>query len=512
MKVVIVEDEVRIREGIIKLLNKFYAHINEIHEAKSGEEGLAVIRRTNPDLVITDIRMEPMDGLTMLNVLISKEKRTFKTIILSAYSEFNYARQAISLGVSEYLVKPIEIGEFRKAMQHVEAELERERQSKQDNPDKLGSMETIFTGLISGQLILDEQISRYVENTFDILDKDAFALMCVYLGKRYDEEAPLVVNIVQSAFVKAGLGSHYLLFLPGVSELLFVFDKRTNFQQLERYLQFNITREINATSANYAVLGFTICESLYKIRESYENMHAYLPWNISLGSEVIISYPKIKQVQVVGAIYPIQIEKDSVEALCAMDYHRLNVQTESFLRFLTKQIYSPDSIKKCVIRYLLAILVVVKEINFPAYEKLDEGRVLEAVTRAVTYKELETVVFSLLETVMRHSEKSVGLLIQKVQRMVEEFYRQGITLEEISESLNMTSEHISAQFVRELGVNFSTYIKNYRLQKARELLLGTDLKLYEIASRIGYGDAKYFSRVFKESEGVLPAEYRKSHK
>ena len=512
MKVVIVEDEVRIREGIIKLLNKFYTYIDEIYEAKSGEEGLAVIRRVSPDLVITDIRMEPMNGLDMLGVLINDEKRGFKTIILSAYSEFNYARHAISLGVSEYLVKPVEIGEFRKAMRHVVTEIEKERSSILGNPSKLSSMEAIFTGLISGQLMIDDEINKYVESSFHFSDGDAFALICVYMGKRYNEEASLVVNIVQSAFVKAGYENHYLLYLPLMNELLFIFDKRTDFPQLEQFLQREIIREISSTSANSAVFGFVVCESLPKIREGYANTRAYLPWNISLGNDVVISYPKIKQIQVSAAVYPMRIEKDSIKALCAKDYHSLNLLAEDFLRFLTKEVNSPDSIKKNVIRYLLAILVVVKETDYTTYEKINEGEVLKSVTAAVTYKEIETVVSGLLVTVKRQSDKSVGLLVWKVQRMVEEYYHQGITLEEISASLNMSPEHISSQFVRELGVNFSTYIKNYRLQKAKELLLGTDLKLYTIASRVGYSDAKYFSRVFKESEGVLPGEYRKNHK
>ena len=76
----------------------------------------------------------------------------------------------------------------------------------------------------------------------------------------------------------------------------------------------------------------------------------------------------------------------------------------------------------------------------------------------------------------------------------------------------MTQEYLGSQFHKEVGESFSVYIRNYRLSKAKELLIGTQLKQYEVAERVGYTDAKYFARVFKENTGLSPAEYRKSHR
>ena len=96
--------------------------------------------------------------------------------------------------------------------------------------------------------------------------------------------------------------------------------------------------------------------------------------------------------------------------------------------------------------------------------------------------------------------------------MIHEFYQAGITLEEISERLNMTPEYIGTLFHKEIGVTFSTYMKNYRINKAKELLCGSNYKLYEIAEKVGYNDPKYFSKVFREITGELPTDYRKIHK
>ena len=362
MRVVIVEDEIIIREGIIKLLKRYYTQIDEIYEAISGENGLNVIRRHKPDLVITDIRMEPMNGLEMLEILLEQEKYYFKTIIISAYSDFSYARQGIKLGICEYLVKPIDVAEFRMAMKRVENEISKEK------------------------------------------------------------------------------------------------------------------------------------------------------WYVSHKTDTSISLSEIAQTHYLNPVYPIEIEKDTIEALCAMDYNRINKHMQRLLQYFMSKKYNLETMKKHTIRYLLSIFRVAKEINFSTYSRLDEGEILVAVNNSFSKNDFEIILLKLLDTVIKRDNLSGGLLVQKALKIVEEYYHQGITLNEVALSLKMTPEHISSQFIKDFGVNFSTYIKNYRVKKAKELLLGTDLKLYEISERVGYNDAKYFSKVFKESEGIKPTEYRKKHK
>ena len=96
--------------------------------------------------------------------------------------------------------------------------------------------------------------------------------------------------------------------------------------------------------------------------------------------------------------------------------------------------------------------------------------------------------------------------------MIHEFYQSGITLDEIALKLNVTPEYLSMQFHKEVGETYSSYMKNYRVSKAKELLVGTQMKQYEIARQVGYADSKYFGKVFRECTGYSPAEYRKTYK
>ena len=147
MKIVIVEDEIRIREGLMKLLERIDQNYQVVGEAENGKAGLELILESKPDLVITDVQMPIMDGLEMLRCLQEKQPLP-KVIILSAYSEFSYAQQAIKLGVSEYLIKPIIINELTQSLRSIEQQLAEESNKKGEAPE-LRSVEEVLRGTIN---------------------------------------------------------------------------------------------------------------------------------------------------------------------------------------------------------------------------------------------------------------------------------------------------------------------------------------------------------------------------
>jgi two-component system response regulator YesN len=244
---------------------------------------------------------------------------------------------------------------------------------------------------------------------------------------------------------------------------------------------------------------------------SFEDLKKYLQWGVSLG-DTLISVKTLKSEKKLNAQYPIQIERDTTTCLCAEGHNSLREQIRQFLRCFSGKYYTPDSIKKCCIRYFLTILQIIKEFNFTIYETIKEQEVLDEITAAKSVKELENALNSVLIFPSKQPEIKTGVIVKKVLRLVEEYYKSGITLKEVSNQLGLSPDYISSQFSRELGVNFSVYIKKLRVGKAKELLTGTNLKISEIAHRIGIDDEKYFSRVFREAEGIRPVEYRQKYR
>ena len=126
MRIVIVEDEVQTREGLSRLIERIDPRYRVVGSAANGQKGLELICNKRPDVVITDIRMPQMDGLEMIESL-ARLNVTPKYIVISAFSEFSYARRAMSFGVSEYLLKPISMMELKQAMEKLELQLQSER-------------------------------------------------------------------------------------------------------------------------------------------------------------------------------------------------------------------------------------------------------------------------------------------------------------------------------------------------------------------------------------------------
>jgi two-component system response regulator YesN len=154
---------------------------------------------------------------------------------------------------------------------------------------------------------------------------------------------------------------------------------------------------------------------------------------------------------------------------------------------------------------------VAKEIGNIDSEYLEQRSILESIINAKDSRTLAAIInqiYSKIIFVTGEKGEITNLVVRRAQSLIHEFYQTGITLEEIASKLNITPEYLSSQFHKETGVLFSGYIKNYRINKAKELLISTTLKQYDVANQVGYGDPKYFGRVFRECTGLRPLDYR----
>lgn len=507
MRLLIVEDEIRIREGIQKLLGKMRQDYHIVGEAENGEEGLRMLKELKPDIVITDIRMPKMDGLEMMTNAV-KEGITSKAIVLSAYSEFEYARQAMKLGVTEYLLKPISLNEFAQALEHVELQVEKDRQEK---PAKIGTLEQILYDFMNGRMEMDADINTYLQRRYQMEDTQKLILIYVYLGSRYEEERDGAVKQLRHVFSMYPDLSFCILDLMYRKSLVVVLYHYKDAHDLERWLQQQILKQ----KPRYMTFGWTEVGGVAQLKKGLDSLNPYMDWNLSFDEEILISYPKITHVQTVPCIYPIELETRIKVAICSDDWDKAKALMALFHNsFLDGKIYAPKEIKECYVRFLWAVMGIAKELGCINFESLKQQKLLEMIMEAKRREELEGAAEFLFDYIKpREEEKEVThLTVRRVRSMIQEFYQSGITLDEIASKLNVTPEYLGTQFHKEMGLTFSTYMKNFRINKAKELLCGTHMKLYEIAAKVGYSDPKYFSKVFKEMTGQLPADYRKTLK
>lgn len=511
MKIVVVEDEIRIREGICKLIHKMFPDLEIAASAENGQEGLACIEKCKPALVITDIRMPIMDGLEMLKRV--QEKGLFpKVIVLSAYSEFSYAQQAVRLGVNDYLIKPIVVQEFVQVINKMQQLC---AQEEKRTPEVMGNLENIMSGIIYGTSIIDEQTEEFLLHKYNIKEDTPILELLVYMGdyfadkcKRRRQELSLILEKekqVQFCMVDLEYDKSILVLIYGYSSR----------QELERWYQNCILlqkRDVNEQRISH---GMTEVTGIREIREGYQRLLPYMDWTIVLGDDVLISYPKTTRLQTEVCVYPVDLENQLKIAICTGEKEKIIKAVQRFEKnFSNGKLFLPKEIKESYVRFLWAFINIAKEVNIINYKEIDQRALLNQIMGAKTEYELNACCMRLLDKIREEENESevISFVVKKAQSMIHEFYADGITLGEIADRLNMTQEYLGTQFHKAVGEPFSVYIRNYRLSKAKELLIGTQLKQYEVAERVGYTDAKYFARVFKEHVGMSPAEYRKSHR
>lgn len=133
------------------------------------------------------------------------------------------------------------------------------------------------------------------------------------------------------------------------------------------------------------------------------------------------------------------------------------------------------------------------------------------LSQAVSWDQIWVVMDRLYELVtVRKEQENVSALVKRAKQIIEEYYNQGITLEELADRLRVSEEYLSTQFRKETGMSFTEIVRGYRIERIKELLLHSNLRLNQISDMVGYSDPKYMSKVFKETVGMLPAEFRRS--
>lgn len=505
MRIVIVEDEAPIREGLENILKKLDPSYEIAGKAADGREGLEVIRREKPDVIIMDIRMPEMDGLTMLKKL-REEGIASKALVLSAYSDFSYARRAMELGVSNYLLKPVKIRELRKALKQME-----EAVQEKNHQGTLLSLESMARSALTGILEKSEETTAALEKKYDIKITDPMYVFIIWLGRFYEERKDIVLRILGE------VDGH----MQGFHSIVTAFPERTQCTMVlyhmeedrdwEAYFNSAVVPMLLSNTDNKAVCVWDKCGSFYELEESRKRIRRLLDWSLALGNEKIISGRRITDISLYPLKYPPELSLRLKQSVIKGEEKEFKACFAEFLNYCRDQVHKPKDIKEACITFLWTALNTAREYITFEENELEIPELLEAIMNAYTWDDVDVTMKSLFDAIMekRISEKQeMSPLVARARRMIEEYYSRGITLDEVARKLAVSPEYLSRQFKKETGAAFTEEVRKVKVEKVKTLLLGTSQNLTQIAAMTGFSDPKYMSKVFKEEVGVLPAEYR----
>lgn len=504
MRIVIVEDEVKIREGIARMIESQTEHVVQ-GKAVNGEEGLEMILRFKPDLVITDVRMPKMDGLEMVKILYER-KVPLHAVILSGYSEFEYAQMAIRYGVDEYLLKPLDIDDVKKMLDKIEKMIQREQMVN-------GTPGMYLRNLMIGK---EKDVEKHCDILKDICGFPAegeYELFAGYIGSAESTYRDELEHVVEELKEKYQEWKIYYIYMENRQKgyLLGCGEKNSGKgQALEKsvYNRLILRYRDRPERAVWARKQFACLE---QIQGAAKELDSLLDYALVIQPEGWLEDSQVREYCPKPFTAPAAVYSQIRSAICRDDAQKIQKGMEDFLAYMAHGHFETGEIRKAFIKSYYLISDTIQEIDRTRYQHLKSRNLLRNIESAVTWHELESAyrdVFQVIAGAQARREDISNYVIKRAINHIREHYQEGLTLDEVAAVLEITPEYLSALFNREVGINFSVFLKQFRISHAKRMLKGTDKKVYEIANEVGYSDPKYFQRVFKEEVGVSPGEYR----
>lgn len=506
MRIVVVEDEAPIREGMAKILSRLNPEYELVGKAADGEAGYQLIREQNPDLVIMDIRMPKMDGLAMMKKL-REESMKCKVIILSAYSEFQYAQKAIELKADSYLLKPIKIPELKNALKQVEETI-----SEDQDAEQIFSVKNIMLACMHGQVRQNSQLNKIMQQKYGISLEDSVELFGVWLGDGYRQQKSLAGQLLKA------VGEHTIRYKSCILEsdswqllTMVIYQAKDGESQKERFEKSVVP--MFCSQLEVPVICFwKPLNQLFDMPVALQEIRAQREWNLMFPKGTLISNELIEQQHPVPLKYPVELEEKAKQAILQENKEELKKCFWKLANCYKEEFHTPSDIKQAIIQLSLSVFEMYKT-KISVQLDLKVQNIMQKITAAVSWDQLEVALkafFGLFEFETEEEGEETSILVKQAKKLIRKYYDQGITLEEIANKLYVSEEYLSAQFKKETGSTFTETIRKYRIEKVKELLLNTHLKLNQIAELAGYSDPKYMSKVFKEEVGMLPNDFRKS--
>jgi len=521
MKVLIIDDETIVRNGLKNIIDWHTYGFEICGEADNGGDGLHKILELAPDLVLLDIKMPVLYGI---EVATQARKKGFngKIIILSGYSDFEYAHEAIKSGVDAYLLKPIDEDELIEAVTHVKSKLESELSSSTILSKSLPHMRSkIINDIICGsEDALKEQgsdeLSLYqVDLKFDVFQVAVVENMV---------EANLSENKLRDELLREYSGEASNIDTVCIDDRTVILLKGSEAaRQLPIAAQRIASRSMtNATQKIQLFIGVGRCvDRVCDIHLSYRDAQKIVDRRFFFDeSQNIVLWNELEDKAKVSAM----VSPDGMAALIENVINYIEIgdcdQIRNTLDIIKNNLRCMEIEPEKVITMLINIYTQIKkkiQQNYPHIsEDIAQSNIksdMEMMDCVYSKKNLYGII-ALLADEFNNISKKIGNIsgkntMKKIENYISRNYSKELKLESIAQLFGYNSAYLGKMFTKTFGDNFNTYLDKVRIESAKQLLLNDKLKVYEVSEQVGFNNIDYFYKKFKHYVGQSPKEYRK---
>lgn len=542
LKIFLAEDEVIVRETIKRMIPWEELGFELVGEAADGEMALPLLIRQKPDLLITDIKMPFMDGVTLAK-LAKKELPELKIVILSGYDDFNYAKQAINIGVEDYLLKPItknalieRLSEIRSRYEHEKTQKEyyekfqREMQAYEKN-----SSRDFFEALVRGSMDMMEVYKKAEKLGVDIV-AEAYNILIFTMNSEedfsgqkegYSEWEAESLEMLEEFF--SGHPSAMLFRSNIFSYGVLLKGQKESIKEITKECVGKIQGILKRKESKrewFLAVGQPV-ERLSQIKKSYHTAsrafsqrYLYVE-NILYYDEMEMMEHRSGQADTNDNAYLKKVDVNALNPAILQKFLSNGIQeeTENFVKdyfyaigqepmeSLVFRNYVILNVRFSVITFLKGLGCDTEGMEPENTEEIlaESGKNIES---AIAYAE-KMVSQAITIRDQNSGNKNRSILKTAVDFIESHYMEEEISLNTVANVANVSANHFSALFSQNMGQTFIEYLTSLRMNKAKELLRCTGMRSSEIAGEIGYKDAHYFSYLFKKTQGMTPSDYRK---
>nr|WP_294530636.1 response regulator [uncultured Blautia sp.] len=498
-RILIVDDERIEREGIKYLIGREKGDY-EICEASNGKQALDILHSRKVDLLMTDIRMSHMDGLE-LSRKAREEYNDLQIVIFSGYSDFSFAQEAIQYGVLDYVLKPVDPERFHQVLTKAQEEISRRQQQKAQEQKEKNFLQQYFlqSYLYSGKEEVLEQAGEIIDlNNWEqwhcgiLVETDQ-----AYFDSTDDFAAEGLQNEVGRKFFYLNLNTRQSLFLFS--------DKYCDYSQVAEQI-YQILKQKSSLKFHLAVSRkFEGCRQLPGVLEQLEQLMEEKFYHPDVH---IFTFDedeeKMYNAQTQDSQLMQKISEDisckDIEALwrhfgCLSEKYQQNTQ---FSAMYVKFVFSN----------------VIQEL-FQENQFSEERRLDREVDRLYRCNNIEQILKITRENIQEYEKFLKNSMtgsrdeVASVKNYIHQHYAEDLSLETLAEKVYLSSGYLSYIFKKETGMNLNRYIRVVRMEKAKELLCTTNMKVAQISEKAGFTNVSYFCRSFREYYGSSPESYRK---
>lgn len=529
-KIMLADDEGIVIDSLKFIIEKEFGDECVVEYAKTGRKVIELAENFRPDIAIMDIQMPGINGIEAMKE-IRKNYPGIIFIVMSAYDKFDYAKEAIKLGVLEYITKPMEKNKIISVLKNAMGMIEQEREKRSNDLMIKEKLETVVPIIESGliySILFPEHFLEDIENYKTILgiSQNYAYMIAVVCGDA--QEGNHMTNAIGSSVrmqkhyqeVRECLKEYYQCMVGTVMSnklAVLVPCENSKMDYNERIDLIEKSRELVRRMRKKTDISFRIgigrVKELYNLSESYdEALNALL---ITTGSVAHVDDLPIGCDY--AGDYPIDLEKKLFEEIEKGEVNNAAATARMFFDWMAEN--NPDSlmeIRTKVLEFALWAEHLAYEKGGMTYQFNSRQDYLPAIMGTQDLGQLKewfvTKIIAACQNILSKRGEKSNSVIETAKKYIKNNYSRDISLEDVSRAVNISPYYFSKIFKEDTGENFIEYLTNIRIEKAKELLETTDYSMKEICAEIGYSDPNYFSRSFKKNVGVTPTEYKEGRK